>query len=88
MLAFRTCEVILMRFLSCRVHFIVYMSKKADCSLLHVPLVFDVVDRPVGGALWLSCLQATAPPAGAASSEASFVLKMKIGFGIRRRLLR
>ena len=27
---------------------------------------------------WLSCLQATAPPAGAVSSEASFVLKMKI----------
>ena len=38
-------------------------------------------DRPVGGALWLSCLQATAPPSGAVSSEASFVLKMKIGFG-------
>jgi hypothetical protein len=32
----------------------------------------------VGGALWLSCLQATAPPAGAVSSEASFVLKMQI----------
>jgi len=42
----------------------------------------------VGGALWLACLQATAPPAGAVSSEASFVLKIKIGFGIRRRFLR
>ena len=47
-----------------------------------------LIDRPVGGALWLSCLQATAPPAGAVSSEASFVLKMKIGFGIPRKFLR
>jgi hypothetical protein len=45
------------------------------------------IDRPVGGALWLTCLQATAPPAGAVSSEASFVLKMTIGFGIPRRFL-
>ncbi len=37
-----------------------------------------IFDRPVGGALWMLCLQATAPPAGAVSSEASFVLKMQI----------
>ena len=36
---------------------------------------FGFFDRPVGGALWMLCLQATAPPAGAVSSEASFVLK-------------
>ena len=47
-------------------------------NLLYYHEASDFFDRPVGGALWMLCLQATAPPARAVSSEASFVLQMKM----------
>ena len=62
----------------CRLFLVHAFSRYVFMGLFCVGLVLlraFFSDRPVGGALWLLCLQATAPPAGAVFERSFFCLE-------------